>query len=173
MCHIQTSHEMPKNFELVILWYFEMYIFWVCSSCTPSWQSYKHALTPVWNHSYLPSFIHTELYNKVTIQGSSSPWLAGNSYTLTCVATTDITPQVKWTDPSGNPVVEGEGLTLSGPAVFGGNTTLRLTFNYLRTSQAGRYSCLSIIASPTSVQSEVWDTTVQSESDNQPVCTTT
>ena len=114
--------------------------------------------------------MHTELYNRVTIQGSSSPWLAGNSYTLTCVATTDITPQVKWTDPSGNPVVEGEGLTLSGPAVFGGNTTLRLTFNYLRTSQAGRYSCLSIIATPTSVQSEVWDTTVQSESVTKPQC---
>ena len=99
----------------------------------------------------------------MSIQGPSNPLLAGNSYTLTCVATADITPVVRWTDPSGNSVEGSEGLTVSGPFVSGGTTTLNLTFSYLRTSQAGTYSCLSIIDTPTSVQRDVRDVTVQSE----------
>ena len=58
---------------------------------------------------------------------------------------------------------EGEGLTLSGPVVSGDTTTLRLTFSYLRTSQAGTYSCLSITDEPTSIQRAIRDVTVQSE----------
>ena len=108
--------------------------------------------------------VHTELTNRVSIHGSqSSPWQAGNSFTLTCTATADLPPQVRWTDPSGNSVVEGEGLTLHGPFVSGDTTTLRLTFGYLRTSQAGRYSCLSIIDTPTSLQSAVKDVKVKSK----------
>ena len=112
----------------------------------------------------LRSCFHAELNNRVEIQGPSNPLLAGNSYTITCTATADITPVVRWTDSGGNPVEEGEGLTLSGPIVSGDTTTLRLTFNYLRTSQAGTYSCLSIIDTPTSIQRAIRDVTVQSKS---------
>ena len=93
--------------------------------------------------------------------------LAGNTYTLTCIATADITPDVSWTDPSGNSMSEGDGVTLGGPVVSGNTTTYSLTFSYLRTSQAGTYSCLSIINSPTSIQREVKDVTVKSELQTQ------
>ena len=45
---------------------------------------------------------------RVSISGLSGPWLAGNSYTLTCIANADINPQVNWIDPSGNYIVEKE-----------------------------------------------------------------
>ena len=108
-----------------------------------------------------------ELNNRVSIEGLSNPLRAGGSYTLTCNATADITPLVRWTDPSGNSVESGEGVSLSGPFVSGDTTTLRLTFSYLRTSQAGTYSCLSIIDTPTSVQRDVRDVVVQSELDHK------
>ena len=101
----------------------------------------------------------------MTIQGPSSPLLAGNSFTLTCIATAEVATEVRWTDPSGSSVAEGDGLTLSGPFVMDATTTLMLTFSYLRTSQAGTYSCLSITDTPTSVQREVRDIMVQSELD--------
>ena len=99
----------------------------------------------------------------MTIQGPSSPLLAGSSHTLTCIATAEVTTEVRWTDPSGNSVEEGEGLAIYGPFVMGDTTTLMLTFSYLRTSQAGTYSCLSITDTPTSVQREVRNVIVQSE----------
>ena len=108
---------------------------------------------------------HTELNNRVSIEGPSNPLRAGGSYTLTCNATADITPVVRWTDPSGNSVETGEGISVTGPLVSGDTTILQLTFNYLRTSQAGTYSCLSIIDTPTSVQRDVRDIIVQSELD--------
>ena len=101
----------------------------------------------------------------MTIQGPSSPLLAGNSSTFTCIATAEVATEVRWTDPSGNSVEEGDGLTLSGPFVMDDTTILMLTFNYLRTSQAGTYSCLSITDTPISVQREVRDIIVQSELD--------
>lgn len=109
--------------------------------------------------------LHVELNNRVSIEGPSNPLRAGSSYTLSCTATADITPVVRWTDPSGNSVESGEGVSVSGPFVSGDTTTLQLTFNYLRTSQAGTYSCLSIIDTPTSVQRDVRDVIVQSELD--------
>ena len=56
-------------------------------------------------------------------------------------------------------------MSVSGPIVSGDMTTLQLTFSYLRTSQAGTYSCLSIIDTPPSVQRDVRDIIVQSELD--------
>ena len=106
---------------------------------------------------------HPELNNSVIIQGPSSPILAGSSLTLTCIAIAEVATEVRWTDPSGNSVEEGDGLVISDPFVMGDITTLELTFSYLRTSQAGTYSCLSITDVPASVQGEVWDVSVQSE----------
>ena len=100
---------------------------------------------------------------RVSIEGPSNPLRAGGSYTLTCNATADITPVVRWTDPSGNSVETGEGISVTGPLVSGDTTILQLTFDYLRTSQAGTYSCLSIVDTPTSVQRDVRDIIVQSE----------
>ena len=110
-----------------------------------------------------PKNICTELNNRVSIEGPSNPLRAGGSYTLTCNATADITPVVRWTDPSGNSVETGEGISVTGPLVSGDTTILQLTFDYLRTSQTGTYSCLSIVDTPTSVQRDVRDVIVQSE----------
>lgn len=99
----------------------------------------------------------------MSIQGPSNPLRAGSNYTLTCTATADITPVVRWTDPSGSSVETGGGVSVAGPFVSGDTTVLQLTFSYLRTSQAGTYSCLSVIDTPTSVQRDVRDVIVQSE----------
>jgi hypothetical protein len=102
----------------------------------------------------------------VTIQGPAGPILAGNSsITLTCTAIAEVATEVRWTDPSGSSVEEGDGLTISGPIVMDDTTILMLTFSYLRTSQAGPYSCLSITDTPTSVQREVRNIIVRSELD--------
>ena len=61
----------------------------------------------------------TQLNNRVSIQGPSNPLPAGNSYTLTCNATADITHVVRWTDPSGNSVETGEGVSIAGPFMSG------------------------------------------------------
>ena len=108
--------------------------------------------------------IHTDFINRVSISGPSSPWLAGDSYTLTCVVIADAPPNVEWIDPSGNYLVE-EGLTFSGPVVSGNCTILNLTFNYLHTSQAGTYSCVSDPVPSGSEKSYDWNVTIQRESD--------
>ena len=101
----------------------------------------------------------------MTISGPLSPWLAGNhSYTLTCVVIADVIPEVKWIDFTYN-LEEKERLTLSGPVVSGSHTTLNLTFHSLRTSQAGRYSCVSKTDIPASLKSYDWNVTIQCESD--------
>ena len=101
----------------------------------------------------------------MSISGPSSPWLAGDTYTLICVVVADSLPKVEWTDPNGKYLVEEEGLILSGPVVSRNQTILNLTFNYLRTSQAGRYSCVSDpLTSSGSVKSYDWNVNIQCES---------
>ena len=77
----------------------------------------------------------------VTITATGSP-SAGQIYTLTCVGSlvgnTSIIPVVTWYNSTGG-VPSGNGVTISG-----GN----LTFNLLRTSNGGQYTCLSTLSSP-------------------------
>ena len=77
----------------------------------------------------------------VTITATGSP-SAGQIYTLTCVGSlvgnTSIIPVVTWSNSTGV-VPSGNVVTVSS-----GN----LTFNLLRTSNGGQYTCLSTLSSP-------------------------
>ena len=103
--------------------------------------------------------VHTDVINRVSISGLSSPWLAGYSYTLTCVVIADVPPEsVKWeySDKDYQLMIPKERLS-------GNHTNLNLHFNNLRTSQAGRYSCTSQVLGKDSVAE--WNVTIQRESD--------
>ena len=93
----------------------------------------------------------------VTITATGSP-SAGQIYTLTCVGSlvgnTSIIPVVTWSNSTGG-VPSGNGVTVSG-----GN----LTFNLLRTSNGGQYTCLSTLGSPlNSTAASVMNIIVQSK----------
>jgi len=80
---------------------------------------------------------------------------AGASYTLNCTVASDIHPVVKWTGLDGNPVdtnpANGD-VTVDEPVYYGNKTYLLLRFHALRTSQAGQYTCQSVVNSPLSVR---------------------
>ena len=77
---------------------------------------------------------------------------AGASYTLNCTVMSDLRPVVKWKGLDGNPVHNTSNITVDAPAYSGNKTYLLLRFPVLRTSQAGSYSCHSIVSSPLSAR---------------------
>jgi hypothetical protein len=91
--------------------------------------------------------------------------VAGRSgYSLTCVVTADIAPEVKWRDGNNNQIYStNRSVFVSRPVVSGRTTRLTLNFNSLRTSHGASYSCLSNITVPSSVQVARRDTIVKSE----------
>ena len=93
--------------------------------------------------------------------------MAGRSgYSLTCVVTADIAPDVKWRDGNNNHISDTDNSTsvfISEPVVSGRTTRLTLNFNSLRTSHGASYSCLSVTTIPSSVQVAVRDVIVKSE----------
>ena len=113
------------------------------------------------------SHVPTELENTIRIEGTSNPWVAGrSSYSLTCVVTADIAPEVKWRDGSNNQISNTNSsvdVFVSELVVSGRTTRLTLNFNSLRTSHGASYSCLSVITAPSSVQVALRDVIVKSE----------
>ena len=113
------------------------------------------------------SCVSTELENTIRIKGTSNPWVAGRSgYSLTCVVTADIAPEVKWRDGSNNQISNTNSsvdVFVSEPVVSERTTHLTLNFNSLRTSHGASYSCLSVITAPLSVQVAPRDIIVKSE----------
>ena len=109
--------------------------------------------------------VSTELENTIRIEGTSNPWVAGRSgYSLTCVVTADIAPEVKWRDGNNNQISNTKSsVFVSEPVVSGRTTRLTLYFNLLRTSHGASYSCLSVITDPSSVQVALRDVIVKSE----------
>ena len=111
--------------------------------------------------------VSTELDNIVRIEGTSNPWVAGRSgYSLTCVVTADIAPEIKWRDGNNNHISNTNSsvdIFVSEPVISGRTTRLTLNFNSLRTSHGASYSCLSVITVPSSVQVAVRDVIVKSE----------
>ena len=107
-------------------------------------QPYNHALISC-----------TVLENIVSIQAAQSTAFAGASYTLNCTVVSDFRPVVKWTGLDGNPVdtnPESNDVTMDEPVYSGNKTYVLLRFRALRTSQAGQYTCQSIVSSPLSVR---------------------
>ncbi len=88
--------------------------------------------------------------------------MAGQSHTLDCVVYSDISPQVKWMGPDGSVLAEGDDITLGDPVMLeNGTVTVSLRFTNLRTSQAGQYTCQSVVQNPSSVVTESQIVSVQ------------
>ena len=80
---------------------------------------------------------------------------AGASYTLNCTVVSDFRPVVKWMGLDGDPVdtnPANSDVTMDDPVYFGNKTYVLLRFRALRTSQAGQYTCQSVVNSPLSVR---------------------
>ena len=85
---------------------------------------------------------------------------AGASYTLNCTVMSDLRSVVKWTGLDGNPVYNTSSITVDAPVYDGIKTYVLLRFPALHTSQAGRYTCVSILSSPLSVRTAIKDVVV-------------
>ena len=103
---------------------------------------------------------------------------AGGVYNISCIVTTDIRPHVKWMGPDGKDISaedigSGTGIaqatatdsniTTGSPVIMGNQTILSLSFSPLRTSHGGRYTCMSVVESPTSVKTATKDVIVTSK----------
>ena len=88
---------------------------------------------------------------------------AGASYTLNCTVMSDLRSVVKWIGLDSNPVDNTSSITVDAPVYDGIKTYLLLRFPALRTSQAGEYSCQSIVSSPLSVENATKSVVVTGE----------
>ncbi len=103
----------------------------------------------------------------LTIDGSPNPLLAGETLTVTCNACSEFLPSLQWIDSQNDKMITIEGDVMIGSPLFeGGNcTSLSLTFNSLKTSQGGRYTCLSVVDIPFSERKITRDVIVKSKTD--------
>ncbi len=65
-------------------------------------------------------------------------------YSLACMVTVSGvigTPSITWTDPAGTTVSSSTDFTVGGVSGSGSTYTRVLVFDYLKTSQAGVYTC--------------------------------
>lgn len=86
----------------------------------------------------------TELEHNMSITASTNnPVIAGSSLTLNCTATSNHVPLLTWVGPNGPTNVEN-GIIVS-EQINGDMKQTILTFDPLRTSHAGNYTCISII----------------------------
>ena len=91
-------------------------------------------------------FSLSEPENTVTIHAPQSAVFAGSSYTLYCTVMSDLRSFVKWTGLDGNSVHDTSSITVNAPVYDGVKTyVLVLRFHALRTSQAGTYTCHSVV----------------------------
>ena len=78
---------------------------------------------------------------------------AGESYVLTCTVMEEIEgltnmPSLQWLDPSDQVVVDGEGVTVGQIQQTDTTAMLVLTFDPVRTSHGGEYTCQGTLESP-------------------------
>ena len=84
--------------------------------------------------------------NDISIEASADVPKAGEDFTLTCRAFSDKPTQLIWLGANGLPV-NGENLFVSTQVTNGRITSANLAFNKLLTSQAGIYTCVSVMGS--------------------------
>ena len=81
----------------------------------------------------------------ITISHGGGPFIAGQSYNLTCTVTLENaagTPSVEWLDPNNNPLHNNGNITVGDTVTVHCSTyTTTLHFTTLRTSHGGQYSC--------------------------------
>ena len=105
----------------------------------------------------------------ITTMGSS---IAGQAYTLTCVAVliegSTVTVDVQWLGSDGTPILDGEGVDIGTVVTEGVQFSRSLTFGALLASQAGEYMCQASFPDPQSSSDDISSNqtlivTVQSE----------
>ena len=89
--------------------------------------------------------------------------LAGTTLTLTCEAVIDRVPTLKWIDPNGQPVQSGNGIIVSQQDNLNTLSIVNLTFNGVRTSQSGNYSCSCELQQPHSLAEDEYCLVVKSK----------
>ena len=89
----------------------------------------------------------------VTISASGIS-TAGQMYALTCSVDVPGTSSIQWQDSNGSEVTSGDGITVSVGV---------LTFNPLRTSHGGGYTCQATAETTSVVRTAMWNVTVQSK----------
>lgn len=75
---------------------------------------------------------------------SNDPAIAGSLLTLNCFTMSNHVPDLMWVSPNGSTIADN-GIAVSKQV----NCTLKsatLVFDALRTSHAGNYTCISVIA---------------------------
>ena len=91
----------------------------------------------------------------MSIDAVESTAFAGSSYTLNCTVMSDLRPVIKWIGPDGNPVNSTDSITVDEPVYDSNKTYVSLRFLALRTSQAGRYTCHSVLNSAKTATKDV------------------
>ena len=102
---------------------------------------------------YPPVGFPTQMVDPITDKGISTAGFSGYTLICYCNKEPDLPPtstlMVQWLDLSGGTVADGGNFTISGS---GPSTdivlTSRLTFNSLYTSQAGQYTCKTLLTIP-------------------------
>ncbi len=108
------------------------------------------------------SFLSLDLDNVVNINAPQMPLSPGQSHTLSCVVYSDITPQVKWMGTDGSVLVGDDDINIGDLVVMeNGTVVLPLSFSSLRTSQAGTYTCQSVVSNPFSLETDTEIVSVQ------------
>ena len=101
----------------------------------------------------------------MSITGPPNPLLAGETYSLNCIVTSDFTPTVQWQDLNTQEVITTNGTSVrTGNPVTSGNTThLVLYFDPIYTFHGGTYACISKVCETGSLRRETRHIQVQSE----------
>ena len=89
------------------------------------------------------------------ITSDTGPFIAGQSYNLTCTVTlenTTRTPTVEWLDPSNNQLHSRSNITVANTVAVNCSTYITtLHFTTLHTSHGGQYSCQATLGAVNSI----------------------
>ena len=103
--------------------------------------------------------------NIVNITSFDPAATAGQQFTLICTVTSESErpPEVTWIDPDGVPCpLDGPDVSVSQTTI-GQTSIVELTLRSIRTSQSGRYKCISNIAYPLSKSEDSFLVQVESK----------
>ncbi len=98
------------------------------------------------------SYIRAGLSVDITTSGSMAT--GSMDYSITCMVTVSGiigTPSIIWMDPADTAISSGSDFTVGGVTGSGPTYSSVLVFNYLKTSQAGEYTCNAVLNTQTTV----------------------
>ena len=100
----------------------------------------------------------------MNIEGGTKPLFVGNYSILICVAICDFIPSIQWIDPDRNQVTTyGDSVNVGEQFTDGNTTYLYLSFDPLKLSHGGMYSCESTVQDPPSINVANRNIVVQSK----------